>query len=621
MFAAAEIKTHIGGVMIYPGRRNHSISKLFLRAAFFCVLPFAHFSSYAQTEKNLAHDKADPKIAAPLTEHSKKMVQRVYKVTDNVYCAVGFGLANSTVIVGRDGVIIVDAMESVDAAKAALDEIRKITDKPVKAVIYTHNHTDHINGVKAFVSEEDVKSGRVQIYAHETMIDTVISNASVIAPILGLRSAYSFGLALEQGAEGAVNQGIGPRLIRGQSSFIAPTRTFKESLDVEVAGVKLHLRYAPSETDDEIVVWLPESKLLQTAEVIQGETFPNVHTLRGTKYRDPVNWFKTIDMLRRFGAEHMVPSHGRPVAGKAQIEELLTSYRDAIQYVHDQTVRQMNRGLTPDEIVEIVAHLPPHLAAHPWLGEFYGTVKHSARQIYFGYLGWFDGDPASLDPVPRPERSKRYVELMGGRDAVIAAARKAFEKADHQWCAELLTHVIGVDGNDREARKLKADCLRQLAYRTANTNWRNWYISSARELDGTLNSQVALATMSALATPDILRALPLSKFFEAMTVRLDPVKSADAHITVAFRITDRNEIYAVEVRRGVAQIHESMPPSADVTLNVTTDVIQRIIARQTNFIEALRKGEIRSEGNVALLARFYGFFDQPPSEAPPLTAR
>jgi alkyl sulfatase BDS1-like metallo-beta-lactamase superfamily hydrolase len=518
-------------------------------------------------------------------------------------------------------VIIVDVMESVDAAKAAFDEFRKITDKPVKAVIYTHNHTDHINGVKAFVSEEDVKAGRVDIYAHETMINTVISNASVVAPILGLRSSYSFGVMLEAGPEGRVNQGIGPQLIRGTPGFIVPTKTFKDSLDVEIAGVKLHLRHAPSETDDEIIVWLPETKVLQTAEVIQGETFPNVHTIRGTKYRDPVAWFKTIDVLRRFGAEHMVPSHGRPVSGKAQIEELLTSYRDAIQYVHDQTVRQMNKGLTPDEIVEVVAHLPPHLANHPWLGEFYGTVKHSARQIYFGYLGWFEGDPTLLDPVPHPEQAKRYVEMMGGRDAVVAASRKAFDKGDHQWCAELLTHVIRVNKDDQDARKLKADALRQLAYKTENTNWRNWYISSARELDGALNKQVALLLMTSLAAPEIVRALPLSKFFEAMTVRLDPIKSADAHITVAFRITDTNEAYAVEVRRGVAQIHETMPPKADVTLNVTMRTLERIIGHQTNFIEALRTGEIKAEGDVAVLARFYSFFDQPATEVPPLTAR
>ena len=575
----------------------------------------------AQERKNLADERPAPTVNPRLTEHSRKMAQQVYRVTDNVYSAVGFGGANVTMIVGRDGVIIVDTMESVDAAKNILAEFRKLTDKPVKAIVYTHNHTDHTMGVKAFTTEEDVKAGKVDIYAHETMMNTVISNASVIAPILGLRSAYSFGVMLETGPEGKINQGLGPQMVFGQRSFIAPTKTFKDALDLEVAGVKLRLIYAPSETDDEIVVWLPDQKLLQTAEVIQGETFPNLHTIRGTAYRDPVKWFKTIDLMRRLGAEHLVPSHGRPVSGKDKVEDLLTAYRDAIQYVHDQTVRQMNKGLTPDEIAEVVAQLPPHLANHPWLGEFYGTVKHSVRQIYQGYLGWFNGDPTTLDPTPRAEQAKRYVALMGGRDAVLKAAQTAADNGDHQWAAELLTHLIRLNPNDQEACKRKAHALRQLAYKTQNTNWRNWYITSARELDGTMNKAVAAGAMSSLAAPEIMQQLPPGKFFEALTVRLDPLKSADVHLTAAFRITDTAQSYALEIRRGVAQLHEMAPVSAEVTLHLTQAQMQRIIARQTTFANLLQAGEIRADGNVALLARFNSFFDPPVAAPPALTAR
>lgn len=575
----------------------------------------------AQEKKNLAYDKPAPTVPARLIEQSKKMEQRVYKVTDNVYSAVGYAIANSTLVVGTDGVTIIDTTESVEAAQSILSEFRKITDKPIKAIIYTHNHSDHICGVKGFVSEEEVKSGRVQIYAHETMMNTVISNASVVAPILGLRSSYSFGIALEKGPEGSINEGLGPRLMMGQRTFIAPTKTFKDSLEIEVAGVKMHLRYAPSETDDEIVVWLPESKVLQTAEVIQGECFPNLHTIRGTKYRDPVNWFKTIDMLRRFSAEQMVPSHGRPVSGKQNIEELLTAYRDAIQYVHDQTIRNMNKGLTPDELVEVVSKLPPHLASHPWLGEFYGTVKHSVRQIYVGYLGWFEGDPTFLDPLPRGARAARYIEMMGGRERVVPSAQGAYDRGDYQWAAELLTWVIRVNKNDEPAKRLKAAALRQLGFKTENTNWRDWYLTSARELDKSLNRMVGLAAMSSLAAPDVVKALPASKFFEAMTVRLDSVKTADVHMTVAFRFKDSGETYALEVRRGIAQLHETMPAQADVTLTMTVNDLNRIVFRQTNFLDALKAGEISAEGKQAELPRFFGYFDPPATEAPALTAR
>lgn len=310
------------------------------------------------------------------------------------------------------------------------------------------------------------------------------------------------------------------------------------------------------------------------------------------------------------------------MSGKDKIEEMLTAYRDAIQYVHDQTVRQMNKGLTPDEIAEVVSQLPPHLAQHPWLGEFYGTVKHSVRQIYFGYLGWFNGDPTTLNPTPRVEQARRYVELMGGRDAVFKAAKTAFDKGDHQWTAELLTHVIRTNKDDQEARKLKADALRQLAYKTANSNWRNWYIASARELDGTLNKMVVAGTMSSLAAPEIMQQLPLSKFFEAMTVRLDPVKSADAHTIVAFAITDTGETYALEVRRGIAQVHEGLPSKVDATLSISLATMQKLIARQITMVAALQSGEVKIQGSMALLTRFYGFFDPLTTpEPPPLTVR
>jgi alkyl sulfatase BDS1-like metallo-beta-lactamase superfamily hydrolase len=585
-----------------------------------CVIAIG-VPSFAQDRKNLAYDKNAQTIPPRLVEHSRKMEQRVYKVADNVYSAVGYALANSIMIEGRDGVIIVDVTESLDAAKTILAEFRKITDKPVKAVIYTHNHTDHTMGVKAFVSEEDVKAGRAQIISHDTLMDTVSSNASVIAPILGLRSAYSFGIALERGPEGSVNEGIGPKLAVGQRSFIAPTKTFHDSLDIQIAGIKLRLVHAPSETDDEIVVWLPDNKVLLTAEVIQGECFPNLHTLRGTKYRDPVNWFKSIDKLRRFNAEHMVPSHGRPVSGRQNIEELLTSYRDAIQYVHDQTIRHMNRGLTPDELVEVVSKLPPHLANHPWLGEFYGTVKHSVREIYVGYLGWFEGDPTFLDPLPRGERAARYVAQMGGRDRVLESALGAYDKGDYQWAAELLTYLIRVNKDDAQARTLKAKALRGLAYKTENTNWRDWYISSAKELERSLNNLVTLTATSSLASPDILKQLPIGKLLEGMTVRLDPVRTADVHFTVGFRFTDANSVFALEVRRGVAQLHESLPSQVDVTLSLTADILHRIVLRQTTFGEALQAGLVKADGNRAELARFFGFFDPPASEAPALTVR
>jgi alkyl sulfatase BDS1-like metallo-beta-lactamase superfamily hydrolase len=575
-------------------------------------LLFLSAASFAAGQTNLAYDKPAPTVPPRLTEQSRKMEQRVYKVTDNVYSAVGFGLANSTMVVGSDGVIIIDTLESLASARNVVAAFRAITTKPVKAVVYTHNHTDHILGIKAFVKEEDVRSGAVTVYAHSTMMQTVISNASIIGPVLTVRSAYSLGLLLPVGPEGLINDGIGPRRIQGEASFIAPTKTFDDTLDVEIGGVKMHLAYAPSETDDEIVAWFPDWRLLQSAEVIQGETFPNLHTLRGTKYRDPVKWFKSIDKLRAFHADYLVPSHGRPMTGAPQIEEMLTAYRDAIQYVHDQTIRYMNLGLTPDELVEVVSKLPPHLASNPWLGEFYGTVKHSVREIYQGYLGWFQGDPTLLDPLPPVERAERYVRMMGGRDAILKEARAA----DPKWAAELLTYLIRVDKADKEARALKAQALRQLGFHTENINWRNWYLTSALELEG----KVPNLSGNRLAAPDILKEMPLCNFVEGMTVRLDPIKSAGAHVTVAFRLTDKAQSCALEVRRGVAQLHDPAPSGA-ASIVLSSAQLYGALSGAAPLAQLVATPGVVADADRSAVAQFFSYFDPPARDPIALTVR
>jgi len=433
---------------------------------------------------NRAYDQPAPTIPPKLTQHSQKMEQRVYEVTENYYLAYGYGLASTHMIVGTDGIIIIDPVECVQKCREIHKAFRKITGKPVKALIYTHMHADHIFGVKGIVSEEEVASGQCKIIAHETMLFNLLASTTVgTGNIMFFRSAYSFGNFLEPGPDGLVNSGIGPDVRIEETSFIPPTVTVKNTLDIEIAGVNMHIVWVPSECDDEIVVWFPEMKVLCSAEVIQGETFPNLHTLRGTRYRDPKQWYKGIDVLRKFDAEHMAPSHGRPIRGKEQVSEVLTAYRDAIQFVHNQTIRYMNQGFTPDELVRMIT-LPGHLARHPWLGEFYGTVKHAIREIYQGELGWFNGDPTTLDPIPPVESASRHVKLMGGRDKVVQEAAEALKSGDCQWAAELATYVIRIDNEDSEACRIKAEALRQLGYQTININWRNWYLTSAQELGG-----------------------------------------------------------------------------------------------------------------------------------------
>jgi alkyl sulfatase BDS1-like metallo-beta-lactamase superfamily hydrolase len=453
-------------------------------------------------------------------------------------------------------------------------------------------------------------------------MDVVVNNANLVAPILGTRSAYSFGALLPPGPTGKVNSGIGPVLVAEPATFLAPTRVFDDRLDIVLAGVRFEFRHAPSEADDEIVMWLPDLAVLLSAEVIQGECLANVHTLRGTRYRDPVRWYRTIDMMREYQAAHMVPAHGRPVSGVAAVEEVLMVYRDAIQFIHDQAIRHMNQGLTPDELADAIPALPPHLAAHPWLGEYYGTVKHSVRQVYAGQLGWFDGDPATLDPLPRRERARRTVDLMGGALAVRETAQAALNDGDWRWTVELAALLVRIDGADETARRIKATALRELGYRTENTNWRNWYLSAANELEHAYEN-LPFRGAAAFASPDILRAQPLRNLFHAFSVRIDPTRCAATHMTLVFRIADREESYALEVRRGVLQVHESAHVAGDVQLALDAGTLYALLGDvATRLPEALADGSAVLEGGTpAQLSAFFDCFERPTGRMPVLAAR
>ncbi|MDA8484886.1 MBL fold metallo-hydrolase [Pseudomonas resinovorans] len=561
----------------------------------------------------LPEESIQPSINAELAEHTKHFNEKVYKIADNVYSAVGWNLANSVMIVAPEGLIIVDTGESAEQSRKVLAEFRKISDKPIKAIVYTHFHPDHINGVKGFISEEQVKSGEVQIYAQETLLDNVVTQGALVGPILGMRSGYSFGAALPDTDKKDMNAGLGPLAHEGKSTFIAPTITFKDKLDTTIAGLPVQFLHVPSEAPDEIVLFLPQNKVLISAEVTQGPTLPNIHTLRGTKFRDPVVWVNSLDKLRAYQADYMVPLHGQPVSGKDKVEEVLRMTRDAIAYVHDQTVRWMNKGLTPDELVEKVK-LPPYLAGYtPYLREYYGTVKHSVRQIYQGYLGWFQGDPVDLDPVPPVEKAKRLVELMGGREKVLLAAGDAYLKGDYQWAAELAGYAIRIDHGDQLAREIKARSFRRLGYASMNINWRNWYLMSAMELEGKLDGDAALqlsqSMRNAFLSPDMLKNLPARIFLQNWVTRLDPERSADVNLTLGFVFPDIQEEWALEVRRGVAELHKGIPEGTTLKLTFDKTYLDTVISGENGLLKGALLGDVKVDGNLLDIKTFLGCFD------------
>jgi len=577
------------------------------------TLPFAAASSpAAEAAMNRSYDvKAE--INPELKAHGAIFERKIHRIGDNVYSAVGWSGCNTIAVVGSDGIIIVDTGTDLQSAQEVATELRKMTDKPARAIIYTCFHLDHIGGVKGFASDADVKQGRVAIIAHETFLANVIRQGRTIAPALGARTAYNFGNFLEGADIEGMNNGTGPLPRRNvKASFIAPTMTFAKTLDITIAGIAMHLVHVPSEAADEIAVFLPESRTLLSSEVIPAQHFPALHPLRGEAYRDPVAWYRSIDLLRGFKAAAMVPSHGLPVIGEDKVEEVLRNYRDAIQFVHDQTVRHMNKALVPDELAETI-RLPPHLADYkPWLQEFFGSVSQSVRAIYQGYLGWFEGDPIALAPLPRVERARREIDAMGGRERVLAVAQTAFDDADLQWSAELATRLIRADRSDTAARQLKAAAFRRLGYAQINATWRNWYLSAARELEGFDFVAYARNNVAAFVSPDLIMALPAKAFLETLTTRLKAEDTLEVTMTVGFSFPDVGEAYYFRLRRGVAEVDENLAGATDLTLTLDKAVLDRIQLGQLTMRNAIESGLVKaSQGAAPDAFRFFGYFEAP----------
>ena len=563
----------------------------------------------------------EPTIHPELKAHTAHFEKKVYKVTERVYSAVGWNVANIVMIIGADGIILVDAGLSPETSTEVLAEFRKITDKPVVAVIYSHFHHDHIDGIKGLVSAQQVASGETDIYAHRSLMEHLIDESALLGPILGVRTGYTFGFFLTGEDVRDMNGGIGPLPTGGKpGSFIAPTILVDDILDVTIAGVRLQIIHVPSEAPDELAVFLPESRVLIDTEVIQGPTFPNIYTLRGTKFREPVRWVNSIDRLRKLKAAYLVPTHGQPVQGEAKVDEVLRMTRDGIQYVHDQTVRFMNKGLTPDELV-LQVKLPPHLFEYaPYLRQYYGTVKQAVRQIYAGYLGWYEGDPVQLDPLPPVLRAERLVELMGGAERVTDATMDAYMAGDYQWAAELASYLIRIDLNNMEARKIKAAAFRHLGYASMNINWRNWYLTSALELEGQLDARLGASNMANIFTPpDLLAELPVDVSISGWTSRLKAEQTLDVNQSLHFVFTDLDESYGLTIRRGVCQFDTRPDNKPDLTLTLTRPAFNAALSGSVTIEQAVVAGDMALTGNPDELKQFLSYFEPPDATAISLT--
>ncbi len=556
-----------------------------------------------------------------LTEFGKMFKEGVQKVSDApvwLYTNIGGGIPNTVVIEGGSGLIIVDTTLKLEDGQKTLAMIRERTDKPVKAVIYTHHHNDHVGGASAFVSPEDAASGAVPVIAAENFVREMQDENAVTIQIMGMRALYMYGTLLGNDGDGKnYHVGLGGRIKPGTMGYVEPNTFVDGKREMTIDGIRMELFQTSGEAASHIAVYLPDYDIMLSGDEIQGPTFPNLHSLRGTKPRDANKWIDAIDTMRTYSPRAMVPSHGPIVEGEQEVERIFRIYRDAIQWTHDQAVRLINQGYTQEELAEALPELPEHLSITPWTREVYGTVKHSVRNYFTGYISWWDGDPATLNPTPRVERAKRTIALMGGRDRVFAEAEKALLDGDPQWASELLTPLIRVDHVDKAARDLKARALRQIGYGTLNTNWRGFYLTGAMELEGDIDS---VAIQNRLRTRFNASAIPSKRLLELLRYKLVPEDAGDKHLIVTFNFPDRNETFSLELRNQILAIHDGPLENANATLTLDRTTYDAMIRGETSFAKALLSGDASLDGSKLDVLSFFGSFDLE-TKAIPLVVR
>lgn len=427
----------------------------------------------------IAGTQVDPDRALKmLNDQNLQFEQQVVQVTDNVFTAVGFHGANTSMIVGADGVIIVDTLMGPTSAANAFEALRQYSDKPVKAIIYTHSHGDHTGGASAFAGDDNPAVFAMQSFG------SAYGGDKALTPIMLLRGARQFGRKLPP--HETTNRGLAPADTidhdRGKGNLAPTDFVTADGYKTTIAGVDIELHSGPGETDDALFVWLPDEKVVFSGDNFY-QSFPNLYAIRGTPYRNVLNWSASVAKMATFEPAFLVPGHTMPIKGRDNATAALLNYSEAIRSVYDQTIEGINQGKSPD-LIALEVGLPENLRDKPYLLEFYGTAPHAVRAIYAGLLGWYDGNPTTLNPLHPRVKAQRMAKLAGGTRKITKKMLQALKDEDFQWALELSDHLKWLDDGDKQlARKTKITALRGLAAREYNAPNRNYYLSYANELE------------------------------------------------------------------------------------------------------------------------------------------
>jgi len=534
----------------------------------------------------------------------------LFQVTDRIYQIRGFDVSNMTLIEGDRGLIVVDPLMSTEVARAGLELYTQHRGRrPVVAVIYSHSHTDHYGGVRGVVDERDVNAGRVEIWAPDRFMQEVVSETVLAGTAMVRRAQFQFGPTLPKGPRGQVDTGLGKATSRGTVTLIPPTRIVKDPIETHrIDGIEIVFQLTPeTEAPAEMHMFHPGLRALNLAENAT-HNLHNIYPIRGAQARDANAWAKYLnEALDRFGrdADVAFAQHHWPVWGNARVRDFLSRQRDLYKFLHDQTVRLMNHGEKAAEIAERLA-LPKSLASTWHVRGYYGTLSHNAKSVYQRYLGWYDANPANLNPLPPVERGRKYVEYMGGADAVIGRARDDFARGEYRFVAEAMSHVVFADPANAEARRLGADALEQLGYAAESATWRNAYLLGALEL----RQGVPATTARAPVSPDVVRAMSLDLFFDYLGVRIDGEKAEGRRIVVNWVFPDLDRRYVANLENcALTYLADRSSDTADATVTLERAVLNTVVLRELTFADAVARGLVRVEGDAVKVAELFGLLD------------
>ncbi|MCL4125099.1 UNVERIFIED_CONTAM: hypothetical protein GTU68_015370 [Idotea baltica] len=538
-------------------------------------------------------------------------IHGLFEVGEGVWQARGYDISNITFIDTADGWLIIDPLTTEPTAKACLDLANStLGERPVSSVIYTHSHVDHYGGILGVTTREDVDNGNCRVIAPEGFLEEAVSENGTAGPIMMRRAIHQFGVLLPHGPTGKVNTGLGVDMPIGQRSLVAPTETVSETgAELTIGGVRVVFQNTPdAEAPAEMNFFFPEKRLLCMAENCS-HNLHNLYPLRGAKVRDSLAWSKYLhEALVMWGddTDTMFASHHWPRFGQGDVKDFLGLQRDVYRWMHDQTLRLANQGLTPDDIAATL-EMPANYKHQSHVQGYYGTVSHNVRSVYDRYLGWYDGNPSKLNPHPPVEAGKRYVEMMGGADAVVAGAQRAFDQGDYRWVVQVLNHLVFADPENRAARTLSADAMEQMGYQSESATWRNAYLSAAHEL------RHGSYFLGAVRPPGVADAMTGIQLIDMLGVRFDPDKFR-ATASIAWTITDRGETHLMGVANKT--IHHYEDPSADqlgaadVAVEATHASIVQIGYNSPALADLIADGAISvTSGDGAVLTEFVESLD------------